>query len=118
MKILRVLLIILGILFVLIGIGGAVLSPQIPSYECMSAENINKGAERSAKAAEAAKGTPQEAELQAKAKADAEMAAQWTKSCSNLRSTANFTFYLALGITVVGLLIVIAGILRKTGPRS
>jgi hypothetical protein len=115
MKILRVLLIILGILFVLTGIGGAVLSPQISGYECMSAGNISNAAEKSAKAAEAAKGTPGEAALQAKAKADAEMAAHWEKSCSNSRSTANFIFYLALGIAGIGLLIIIVGIMRKTG---
>jgi hypothetical protein len=110
MKILRILLIVLGILFLLVGIGGAVFSPYIPEYECWSAKGISDGAERSAKAAEAAKGTPQEAALQAKAKEDQEAAKRWQESCSRLKSTANSTFYLASGLSVVGFLMIIAGI--------
>jgi len=114
MKILRVLLIVFGILFLLAGIGGAALSPEISGYECMVAGNISSGAERSAKTAEAAKGTPQEAALQAKAKEDAEMAAQWAKGCSNAKSTANIAFYLALGLAAIGFLMIVVGIIRKT----
>ncbi len=116
MKLLRTALIVIGILLLIAGIGGGALSMIMPlSDDCYAAEQLGRSANEAAKAAEAAKGTPQQAVLETKAKESAESAKPWIQRCADAKSKANTLFYAALVTAVLGVFISILGffVLRK-----
>lgn len=104
-----IILMIFGLLMLLSGVGGGIANRVIESPSCEIADKYEREMNEAVKAAEAAKGTPREAELQAEALDKIESAEVWTRGCAETQTTQMMFLAGFLVVAAVGFLFVIVG---------
>lgn len=103
------LLLIFGLLLFLGGIGGAVVNRMMPLHQCELADQYDRESEQAVKDADAARGTPKQAELEAKAKDKIEWARTWLRGCIEARSQHMIYLVALLAAAGTGFLMMIVG---------
>ena len=108
-KILGWLMLLFGLLLFLGGAAGAAANRVFPPGTCEIADQYQAEADRAVKDADAARGTPKQVELEAKAKEKIESARIWTRGCAESMSVHNMFLAALIGSSVIGFLIFTTG---------
>ncbi|MEO8649531.1 MAG: hypothetical protein ABI539_10225, partial [Acidobacteriota bacterium] len=111
-------LLVLGLLMFLGGIAGAVVNRVMPPGVCQTADDYYADAEKAVKDAEAAKGTPQQAQAEAKAKEKLETSRIWSIGCSEAASTHLIFFAALLATGFFGLVMAVIGFFVRRVPAA
>ena len=113
------LLLVFGLLLFLGGISGSGVNRMIQPRVCETADEYNTEGDRAIKDADAAKDTPRQAELEAKAKDKLESAQIWLRGCIEARSTHIMFLIALLAAAGTGFLLMIVGFfVRRVTPAQ
>ena len=112
MKIVGILVLLLGLLFTVIGVGGAVMNFVFPPKEltCQYADADFKKAEEAVEAYRKAKGTPGESIAKAYADSALETSKKSTDACASSKASVRKYGFIFLGVAVFGFVLDLIGL--------
>ena len=118
MKALGIVLLLFGLLAVVGGLIGAVVSQIIPNDECTYADQYRTEADKLSKEAETERDPSKKAELQAKALDKMQSARTWSEGCRTRKTGTTIALIAGLFVSGVGFVMAIAGVFIFRKGRS